>query len=497
MIADDAPPFDLVVRGGTVVTAAGEGVADIGVVGGVVVQLGGAMTGTREIDATGKLVLPGGIDMHVHLEPTDVDRSGGSEPRWADDFDSGSRAAAAGGITTIGDMVFPEPAPESEPGDADGNRGDDSSDDSGEGAGDRPGELPLASLERVAADASRVSVVDFVLHPVLFDPRAEVVAQIPELARLGHTTVKVFTAFGDFDARAADFLRAMEVAGRHGVLTMVHCEDGPLVEHAIAALVADGRGGLDHYAETRTPSSESAAVARMIAFAEAVGAPIYIVHLGGAAALAEARSAQARHLPVYVETRPIYLHFTRESFAGPDGPLFVGDPPLGSAADQRALWAGLAAGHVHTCCTDHAPWTKADKLDPALTVATARPGVSDLETMLPMLFDRGVGTGRLSRQRFVEVTSTNAAKLFGMFPQKGTIAVGSDADLAIWDPALTRTVNGAQGFSRAGHSLHDGWTTTGWPVTTISRGEVVHDGGRSVGRPGHGRLVRQGPTRPL
>ncbi len=483
MIADGSRPFDLVVRGGTVVTAAGEGVADIGVVGGVVAQLGGAMTGTREIDATGKLVLPGGIDMHVHLEPTDVDRGAGSGPRWADDFDSGSRAAAAGGITTIGDMVFPEP------GEAGG--------DIGETGGGQPGELPLASLERVAADASRVSIVDFVLHPVLFDPRPDVVAQIPELARLGHTTVKVFTAFGDFDARAADFLRAMEVAGRSGVLTMVHCEDGPLVEHAIAALVADGRGGLDHYAETRTPSSESAAVARMIAFAEAVGAPIYIVHLGGAAALAEARSAQARHLPVYVETRPIYLHFTRDSFAGPDGPLFVGDPPLGSAADQEALWAGLAAGHVHTCCTDHAPWTKADKLDPALTVATARPGVSDLETMLPMLFDRGVSTGRLSRQRFVEVTSTNAAKLFGMFPQKGTIAVGSDADLAIWDPHLTRTVNGAEGSSRAGHSLHDGWSTTGWPVTTISRGEVVHDDGRSVGRPGHGRLVRRGSTRPL
>jgi len=461
-----ADRLDLVVRGGTVVTADGEARADVGIAGGVIVQLGGPMAGADEIDATGMIVLPGGIDLHVHLEATDADRT---EPRWVDDFASGSRAAAAGGITTIGAMVFPNADP-------------------------APGELPLASVERMAADAARVSIVDFVLHPVLMDPRPEVVAQIPALAEQGHTTIKIFTAFGDFDARAGAFLQALETAGRHGVLTMVHCEDGPLVEHAITELVAAGRGSLDHYAETRTPSSESAAVARMIAWSEAVDAPVYVVHLGGAAALAEARSAQARGLAVYVETRPLYLHFTRESFAGPDGPLYVGDPPLGTAADLEALWAGLAAGHVHTCCTDHAPWTRADKLDPELTVATARAGVSDLETMLPMLWAAGVGRDRLSRQRFVQVTSTNAARLTGMFPRKGTVAVGSDADLAIWDPALTRTVDGAAGSSRAGHSLHDGWTTTGWPVTTISRGVVVHDRGASTGAAGHGTLVRRGPT---
>jgi len=462
---DAGERLDLVVRGGTVVTAAGSADADVGVRDGVVVQLGGPMSGVREIDARGRLVLPGGIDMHVHLEPTDVDRS---SPAWADDFASGSQAAAAGGITTIGDMVFPE-----------------------------PGELPLAGIDRMAADAARVSVVDYVLHPVLLDPGADVVGQIPELARLGHTSIKIFTVAGDFGGRAADYLQAMAVAGGHGVLTMVHCEDGALVEHATSTLVAAGRGGLEHFAETRPPASEWAAVTRMTAFAETVGAPIYIVHLGGARALAVTRDARARGVPVWVETRPIYLHFTRDVFAGADGPLFVGEPPIGTAADSAALWAGLAAGDIATCCTDHAPWTREHKLDPAQTVATARPGVSDLETMLPMLFDRGVGAGRLSLQRFVEVTSTNAAKLFGMFPRKGTIAVGSDADLSVWDPQLSRTVDGSAGFSRAGHSLHDGWTTRGWPVTTISRGEVVYAGGRITGRPGHGELVRRGPTRPL
>lgn len=462
---DAGAPLDLVVRGGTVVTGESEGLADIGIRDGVVVQLGGPMSAAHEIDAHGMLVLPGGIDVHVHLEATDVDRS---VPVWADDFASGSAAAAAGGITTIGDMVFP-----------------------------LDGELPLASIERVAADAGRVSVVDFVLHPVLLDPRADVVAQIPELARLGHTSVKVFTVAGDFDARAGDHLAALAQAGRHGVLTMVHCEDSALVERATAELVDTGRGGLENFAATRPSASEQAAVTRVVAFAETVGAPVYLVHIGGADALAVARGAQARGIAVWVETRPLYLHFTAEVFARPDGPLFVGEPPIGSASDQAALWDGLAAGQVHTCCSDHAPWTRAHKLDPALTVATARPGVADLETMLPMLWARGVGESRLSRQRFVQVSSTNAAKLFGMFPRKGTIAVGSDADLAVWDPGLTRTVDGATGHSRAGHTLHDGWSTTGWPVTTLVRGEVVHDDGRVVAAPGHGRLVRRGPTRGL
>lgn len=463
--ADGGASVDLVVRGGTVVTADSESRADVGVREGVVVQLGGAMTGRREIDASGLLVLPGGIDMHVHLEPTDVDRS---TPVWADDFASGSRAAAAGGITTIGDMVFPE-----------------------------AGELPLASIERMAADAERVSVVDFVLHPVLLDPRPEVLGQIPELARLGHSSIKVFTVAGDFGGRAGEYLAAIAEAGRSGVLSMVHCEDAALVEHATATLLAEGNGGLEHFAETRPAASEWSAVSRVIAFAETVGAPVYLVHLGGARALAAGRDAQARGVLVWLETRPIYLHFTRDVFAGPNGPLFVGEPPIGTAEDSAALWSGLAAGHIHTVCTDHAAWTKEHKLDPAQTVASARPGVSDLETMLPMLFDRGVGAGRLTRQRFVEITSTNAAKLFGMFPRKGTVSVGSDADLTLWDPQLSRTVDGSAGFSRAGHSLHDGWTTTGWPVTTISRGEVVYEGGQVIGRPGGGRLVRRGPTRPL
>jgi len=457
--------LDLVVRNGLVVTGSGESVTDIGVRDGVIVQLGGSMTGAREIDAAGRLVLPGGVDMHVHLSPVEV---GEETMPWADDFVSGSRAAAAGGVTTIGNIGF-----------------------------GKPGERLVDLVQRVGADGSRDSLVDFVVHPVLMEPDEGTAADIERLAELGHTSVKIFMSIGDFDVKLAAFVNALDSAGKHGLLSMVHCEDACVIEHATAGLLAEGHKELQYYPDSHPELSERMAVNRIVAIAEATGAPIYIVHLGSAAALTEARAARARGQRVYVETRPIYLYFTEERFAGEDGPLFVGNPPLRGAGDQAALWAGLAAGHVDTCCTDHAAWTLEDKLDPELTIATARPGMSELETLMPVLYSEGVRKGRLTLQRFVEVTSTNAAKLFGLFPQKGTIAVGSDADLVIWDPDAHRPIVGAEGMSRSGYSLYEGWDVVGAPAQTISRGEVVYSDGHVQGEPGRGRMLRRGPTRDL
>lgn len=457
--------FDVVVTGGTVVTSSGRAVADVGIRDGRIAQIGGPMSGQRTVDATGRLLLPGGVDMHVHLTPAEP---AGDGPRWADDFLSGSRAAAAGGVTTIGNITFP-----------------------------RPGERLPALVERVAMEAAGQSVVDFVLHPVLVDPDETARTDIASLAATGHSSIKIFTAFSDFDARAADYLAALAAAGRQGVLTMVHCEDATIIDHVTSALLAEGRGALMHYGESRPARSEEVAVARMIGYAEAADAPIYLVHVGSAGALDLARAAQARGTSVYVETRPIYLYFTEDRFRGEDAALFVGNPPLRGASDQVALWDGLAAGHVHTCCTDHAAWTEADKLDPGLTIATARPGMSDLQTLMPILYSEGVRTGRLSLERFVEVTSTNAAKLFGLYPRKGTIAVGSDADLVVWDPEARTSVVGAEGQSRSGYSLYEGWEVAGGAAVTISRGEVVYADGEVVAGPGRGRLVRRGPTRRL
>ena len=459
------PEHELVIRGGTVVTADSTAAADVGVSGGSIVQVGGAMRGERELDASGKLVLPGGVDMHVHLSPVESEEG---PIAWADDFASGSRAAARGGVTTIGNITFP-----------------------------RLGEGLRSVVERTAIDAERDSIVDVVLHPVLLEPSEAAEAEIRALAADGHTSVKFFMSVADFDARSGGFLRAMQVAGESGMLTLVHCEDACIVSHVTERLVAEGRGDLSNYAEARPVYSERVAVVRAIGFAEAAGAPIYIVHLSSADALAEAHSAHARGLPVYVETRPMYLHLTAERLKGPDGPLYVGQPPLREQRDQDALWNGLRAADVHTCCTDHAAWTLEQKLDPSLNVANLKPGTSDLETLMPMLYDRGVRTGRISLERFVEVTATNAAKLFGLYPRKGTIAVGGDADLVVWDPELRRTVQAADSQSRSGHTVYEGWEVTGWPALTLSRGEVIFADGQVTAEGGRGRIVPRARTRPL
>ncbi len=460
-----AERVDLAIRGGTIVTPDTFSVADLGIHQGRVVQIGGTITADKEIDAAGRYVLPGGIDMHVHLSSVEI---GGGTFRWADDFASGSRAAAAGGITTMGNITFP-----------------------------LPGEGLQASIDRTAVEAGRDSIVDFVLHPVLLDPSPERLAEIPRLAEQGHTSLKIFMILGEFDARAREYLEAMSLAGRHGLMTLIHCEDACVISVLTQRLLAAGRGDLAYYPDSRPIYAESAAVARAAAFCEAAQAPIYIVHLSSRDALEEASRARARGLPVYVETRPIYLHFTSEKFAGPDGPLYVGNPPLRSAEDIAALWSGLSTGTIQTCCTDHAPWMRDQKMEPGLTIVTAPAGVADLETLMPVLFSEGVRKGRLSLQHFVDATSTNAAKLFGLFPQKGTIAVGSDADLAIWDPHLSRTVKSVEGQSNSDYSLFEDWTVTGWPITTISRGEVIYDGGRITAENGRGRLARCGPTMKL
>jgi dihydropyrimidinase len=243
--------------------------------------------------------------------------------------------------------------------------------------------------------------------------------------------------------------------------------------------------------------SEVVATERAVAFAEATGAPVYIVHLSSARALEVCAEAQSRSLPVYVETRPLYLHLTRERFEDEDGAKYVGQPPLREQQDVDALWAGIRQGVVHTVCTDHAPWSLAAKLDPAHTITNLRPGVADLDTMLPMLYSEGVRSGRITLSRLVEVTSTNAAKLFGLYPRKGTIAVGSDADLVVFDPELTLTIEGSALKSNSDYSAFEGWQVTGWPEVTLRRGEVVLRDGEIVGQPGSGTIVPRGATNPL
>lgn len=462
----DVTRVDLAIRNGRVVTAGTDGVADIGIVGERIVQIGGDMEAHREIDAGGMLVFPGGVDAHVHLSQPP---STSTRPRWVDNFTTGSAAALAGGITTVGNMSNPA-----------------------------EGETPFDTLEREGAWVERDSIADVFLHPILGRVTGDTLEQIPRLLpEWGVNSIKIFLVTPTFDAETPAFLKAMESAGQNGMISCLHCEDFAVIETMRTRLFAQGRGSIRYYAESAPVVSETVAVERAVAFCEVTGCPIYVVHLSSQRALAVCAAAQARGLPVYVETRPLYLHLTVERFAEPDGAKYVGQPPLRESGDVEALWDGLRAGTVHTVCSDHAPYGLSAKLDPELTVARPRAGVENLQTLMPMLFSEGVRAGHLSLSRFVEVTSTNAAKLFGLYPRKGTIAPGSDADLTIFDPEMRRTVTNDMLFSATDYSVYEGWEVTGWPMTTIRRGEIVYTDGAIVGQAGSGRLLRSGPVQPL
>jgi dihydropyrimidinase len=461
--------FDLVIRGATVVTPSHRETADIGIAGGRIAQLGGTMTGAEELAADGLLAIPGGVDAHTHLVHQGLgDRVG--FPIWVDDFWSGSRAAIAGGITTIGNMTYPVP--------------DD------DGAQETPG----AAITREMAGAAPEAAVDWFLHPILLHPAALPEGEVAALAGRGHASIKMFLSDPDLAADEPALLAAVSAASACGSVTLLHCEDGAMLAHAGEKLIAEGRGAVANFPDARPVAAEVAAVDQAIGIARRTGARVYIVHLSSAAALDRCRRARAVGLPVYVETRPLYLHLTRERFAGPDAAKYAGAPPLRDQSDREALWAGLAAGDVDTLCSDHAPWTLDAKLDPTLNVVTARQGVADLETLMPMLYSEGVAAGRISLDQFVALTSTNAARIFGLHPRKGTIAAGSDADIALWDPGHRRTIDGGRMQSLSGYSVYDGWQVQGWPRFVIRRGQLVLADGQITARPGDGQWLRRTAT---
>jgi dihydropyrimidinase len=459
-----AGELDLVVRGGTIVNAEGRTQADVGIRDGVVAAIEAALpaSGAREIDARGALLLPGGVDPHVHLHVEHIDPD---EPDWVDDYRSGSEAALAGGVTSVGNMSYV---------------------------------LPWETIrQRVSREGELVAaqaIADVFFHAAIVSPTRETVDEVGPIVTAGQTSMKIFMCLSSFDAFVPEFTMVMQAAAGAGGITLIHCEDLPTIECCTAVLAGRSHTALSHYAESRPVESEIVATERAIAMCRATRAPTYIVHLSSARALAACAAARAEGLPLYVETRPLYLYLTADRYAEPDGPLYVAQPPLRTADDVAALWRGLADGSIHTVASDHAPWTRDLKMDPKLSVSRARPGVAELDTMLPLLYTEGVAKERITLERFVALTSTNAARLFGLYPRKGTIAVGADADIAIWETGGRRTIRDEDLFSRAGHTIYAGREITGWPRTTVRRGEIVFDAGKIVGAPGSGRVIPRGRT---
>jgi dihydropyrimidinase len=443
---------EILIRGGRVVNADGVREADVRIVDQTITEIGARLqpgAGARVIDASGKLVLPGGIDPHTHLQPA-----------FVDDLTSGSMAALAGGITTVGTF-----------------------------AGTRQGETILAALDRLAGVVKAEAIADVILHATTWPPTAELRALIPSLVQRGQPSFKVYMMRADFGTHRAELIRLLETARENGVVTLIHCEDGALLSAAVRRLEAAGRTALSSYGESRPIIAEVAATNEAAALCESTGAPMYVVHLSSARALDACRSARQRKAPFYVETRPLYLHLTSERMAGPDAPLYVGQPPLREREDADALWRGLIDGSIDVLATDHAPWTRAQKMDSTLTITRLRPGVSNLQVMLPMYYSEGVGKRGMALERFVATTSTNAARLFGLYPKKGAVRVGSDADVVVWDPGRSGTVRGAADLSKSDYSVYEGWQVTGWPELTIRRGEVVFEQGKVTGTAGSGVLI--------
>ena len=453
---------DLVIRGGTVVNAGGTALADVGILRERVVQIGGELEGREEIFAHGQFILPGGVDVHVHLSPARW--SPEAEFNWVDDFYSGSRAAIAGGVTTIGNMTFPW-----------------------------DGQSLEGAVARDLASASANASIDYFLHPVLTEPDEVSLVALEAMARRGIRTVKLFMTNQSFDARIDDFMKALEVAARCGILVMIHCEDGPVLRAIARRLESIGRSDVTQWARSRPDFAEASSIHRAMGMCLATGASVYAVHVSSEIALDACRSAKRAGLPFFVETRPMYLHLTSELLEATDGAKYIGAPPLRQPHDVEALWVALNDGTIDTVATDHAPWSLQAKLDPRLNVRTARQGVADLETSLPLLFSEGVRTGRLSLTRFVELVSARPAQLFGLWPRKGLIAPGSDADLVLWDPEYRYVIDGSRSYSRADYSVYEGTEVIGAPMTTISRGVVVMRDRQVIGERGRGMWLAARP----
>ena len=453
--------YDVVVRGGTVVTASDSFAADIGVRGGRVAAIGEALApGTTEIAAAGLLVLPGGVDVHTHL---DVEVGG---VLTADDFESGTVAAACGGITTICDYAWQS-----------------------------RGQSLMQAIEAWKVKAKGRAHIDYGFHVVVSDATDPTLAEMPRLVAAGYPSVKVFM-INEFGIGDEALLRLFGAARAAGAVVNVHAENGNMLDHCASGMRAAGRLDPRHYAESRPALAEAEATRRAIDYAALVDAEVYIVHLSCADALEAVSAARRRGIRVWAETRPIYLALTEERYAvgGTEAAKFIGAPPLRSGLDQAALWDGLRSGDIQTIGSDNTSWTVEQKSAGAHDFTRVPYGVPGLETEMRVIYSEGVAKGRIPLQTFVAAFATNPARIFGLYPRKGTIAVGSDADFVLFDPQRKSVVDERQLHSRAGYDPFHGFHLAGGPVMTVSRGEVVARDGQILSRAGRGQHLERHRT---
>ena len=457
----------VLISGGTVVNADGSAVADVLVDGETVALVGRELAGSsvaggveRTIDATGKLVIPGAIDVHTHMELP----FGGTFAK--DTFETGTRAAAFGGTTTIIDFAVQS-----------------------RGASLRAG------LDAWHAKAEGNACIDYGFHMIMSDVNDETLAEMDQLVAEGVPDFKLFTAYpGVFYSDDGAIFRAMQRTAKNGGLIMMHAENGMAIDVVAADEVAAGHTDPYYHGVARYPIFEGEATNRVIRLAEAAGVPIYIVHLSARDALDEVRAARGRGAMAFAETCPQYLFLSLDDMKnGFEGAKFVCSPPLRPADHQADLWRGLVKDDLQLVATDHCPFDFEGQKDLGRgdfrKVPNGLPGVED---RVDLLHDGGVIGGRISRERWVEIIATAPARLFGMYPRKGAIAIGSDADLVIYDPNRKRTISARTHHMDVDYSCYEGREVRGASDVVLSRGTVIVRDGEFTGRKGHGRFIKRG-----
>ncbi|MEH3062139.1 MAG: dihydropyrimidinase [Methylobacterium radiotolerans] len=462
------PEFDLAIRGGTVVTASDTVRADIGVRGGRIVAVAeGIADAARVIDASGLLVLPGGIDSHVHIA-----QDSGPGIVMADDFASATRAAAAGGTTCVMPFAL----------------------------------QPRGASLRGAVDAYRASAegqchVDVAIHMIISDPTEAVLGQeLPALVADGYTSFKVFMTYDDLVLNDRQLLDVFHVARRQGARVMVHAEGYDAIRYLSERLERAGETRPYGHALSRPEIVEREAAHRAISHAELIDLPIVIVHVSGREATEQIAWAQGRGLKIRAETCPQYLTLTAEDMKGLGqedlmaGAKYVCSPPTRDVESQEAVWSGIRRGIFDVISSDHCPFRYDDpqgKLNPRgkTSFRWIPNGIPGIETRLPVFFSEGVSKGRISLNQFAALTATNHAKLYGLYPRKGSIAPGFDADLTLWDPNRRETIRQANLHHGSDYTPWEGFDVTGWPVMTIAGGQVIAEDGRVLSEPGRGRVL--------
>jgi len=455
--------FDTIIRNGSVVTATDTYVADIGIANGKIAAIGKDLpiqNSSQLLDASSKLILPGGIDVHTHLDMP----FGGTTS--ADDFETGTRAAAFGGTTTLIDFAI-----------------------------QYKGQPLRQAFDTWMSKASGKAVCDYAFHCIVTDISSGQLSEMNDLVHEGVTSFKLFMAYpGVFMLDDGSIFKALQTTSKNGGMVCMHAENGSAIDVIVQQALAEGKRAPKYHALTRPTTAEAEATARAIALAEMAGAPIYIVHLSCNDALEKVREARDRGVPVYAETCPQYLYLSLENFDAPgfEGAKYVFTPPLREKWHQEKLWNGLKCDHLQVVSTDHCPFCFKEQKelgrDDFTKIPNGGPGV---EHRMSLIYSGGVASGRFSANRFVQLVATMPAKLFGLYPRKGTIAVGSDADLVIFDPKRKHTISAKTHHMRVDYSMFEGIQVTGMPDVVLSRGKVVVDGEQFLGRKGQGEFLRR------